>query len=353
VAAVHAAARSRPSCGDRRIEARRARRLRKLIWLVALVLVVSVLAYRSCRPYHAPVGSAAVSESLIIEPDDGRQPVLDYINGAQQTLDVAIYELTDKRIATALEDAAGRGVQVRVMAEPRPDNKPVNASTMAELARKGVQTRDSSPSFKLTHEKAMVADGTSTLIMSMNLVSQTFNDTRDVAVLDTTPADVTEVESVFESDWDRVPDSASDSALVWSPDNSRSRLLSLMTSATATLDIYAEELTDQDVIAALRSAASSGVQVRLLMTDTGSHDPARPGRALLAAAGAQVRVQSKPFVHAKVIIADGTNAFAGSENFTGQSLNDNRELGILSHDPATIARLQATFEQDWGRATRP
>lgn len=287
----------------------------------------------------------------IVEPDDGRQPVLDFIAAAQKSLDVEIYEITDRRILTALEAAAGRGVQVRVMAEPRPGDKPVNASAVADLARKGVITRDSSSAFRLTHEKAIVADGTSALVMTMNLVAETFSGTRDFAMLDSDPADVAEIESVFESDWDRSPASVTDLALVWSPENSRTRLLTLLNSATSTLDVYAEELTDRDVLSALTLATAAGVNVRLLMTDTGTHDPARAGRATLAGAGAQVRLQPKPFVHAKVVIADGAVAFVGSENFTASSLGVNRELGLVTFDAVAIGRLSGTFEQDWSRAT--
>ncbi|HTE84907.1 MAG TPA: phospholipase D-like domain-containing protein [Dehalococcoidia bacterium] len=329
-------------------------------WRLAVALfcaLVAALLSSPARPGQHPARASSIAPSvLVVEPDDGRQPVLDYIASAQQSLDVEIYELTDRRILTALEDAAGRGVRVRVMAEPRPDNKPVNASALADLARKGVLTRDSSPSFRLTHEKAMVADGVSALVMTMNLVAQTFDNTRDFALLDTDTADVAEIESVFESDWNHLPAGVDDPALVWSPDNSRGRLLSLLNSATSRLDIYAEELTDRDVLAALSSAAAAGVRVRLLMTDTGSHDPARAGRALIQASGAQVRLQPKPFVHAKVVIADGSIAFTGSENFTAASLDSNRELGLLTTDDASVARLTATFEQDWSRpvpAPRP
>jgi cardiolipin synthase A/B len=306
--------------------------------LAAFGLALLLFAIGPAKRLAQAAASGAPSQ-IIVEPDDGRQPVLDYIASAGQSLDVEIYELTDGRVLIALEDAAARGIRVRVLAQPRIDGKAVNAPSLAELGRKGVLTRDSSPSFRLTHEKAIVGDGSSALIMTMNLVAQTFDDTRDVAVLDTDTADVAEIETVFQADWDRVPAATGEPVLVWSPDNSRARLLSLLNSATVSLDVYAEELTDREMIAALGSAVAGGVRVRLLMTDTGSHDPARPGRALLAAEGAQVRLLQKPFVHAKVVVADGRLAFAGSENFTAASLDDNRELGV--------SRLTQTCSRGW------
>lgn len=302
----------------------------------------------------APAAHLAVAQSTgqpIVEPDDGRQPLLDAIGSAQTSIDLAIYELTDSRVVTALESAAGRGVTVRVLAEPMPGGHAVNARTIAALSKNGVQTRNSSPSFKLTHEKAMVVDNTSALIMSLNLVAETFADTRDAAVVDTNAADVAEIEAVFQADWNQQPVTVSDPALVWSPNNARPRMLALINSATTSLDIYAEELTDHDVEAALGAAAARGVQVRLLMTDTGSHDPARSGRAHLASEGGGVRLQEKPFVHAKVILVDGGRVFVGSENFTSESLDDNRELGLLTSDPGVVGRLSSVFDNDWQRAT--
>jgi len=41
-------------------------------------------------------------------------------------------------------------------------------------------------------------------------------------------------------------------------------------------------------------------------------------------------------------------AFVGSENLSPTSLDHNRELGVLIGDPIAIARLEATFVQDWG-----
>jgi cardiolipin synthase len=316
----------------------------------ALWGLLALLLLSGCAAPAPPRVAAQTAAQPVIEPDDGRQPLLDAIGGAQSSIDVAIYELTDSRIAAALEAAAARGVTVRVLAEPKPGGRAANARTLSELASKGVQTESSAPGFYYTHEKAMVFDGATAWIMSMNLVAETFDNTRDVALLDTNPTDVAEVESVFQADWNREPATVSDSALVWSPENARARLLALLSSASSSIDIYAEELTDHEVESALTDAVGRGVQVRLLMTDSGTRDPARPARSQLIAAGGQVRLLEKPYIHAKVVIVDGGRAFAGSENFTATSLDQNRELGLLTSDPDAVSRLSASFNQDWQQA---
>src|SRR5208282_591589 len=53
------------------------------------------------------------------------------------------------------------------------------------------------------------------------------------------------------------------------------------------------------------------------------------------------------YIHGKVIEADyGTGhakIFIGSENFSGTSLNDNRELGLIISDPAVLSAVARTF----------
>ena len=57
------------------------------------------------------------------------------------------------------------------------------------------------------------------------------------------------------------------------------------------------------------------------------------------------------YIHAKTVIADfGTStakAFAGSENFSSNSLNDNRELGLITSDSGVVSGLEAAFNADF------
>ena len=53
-------------------------------------------------------------------------------------------------------------------------------------------------------------------------------------------------------------------------------------------------------------------------------------------------------MHAKIIVVDGVKAFVGSENISTQSLDQNRELGIIVSDTTILNKLQSTFQTDWG-----
>ena len=93
---------------------------------------------------------------VYVEPDAGEHPITDAINAAQKSIWLEIYILTDRNVIRALEEAANRGVDVRVMLEPHPfggGGSP--ARTMDQLGAAGAQVQESSPSFALTHEKGI------------------------------------------------------------------------------------------------------------------------------------------------------------------------------------------------------
>src|SRR3954452_8248408 len=57
---------------------------------------------------------------VFVEPEDGRNPVLEELNAANSSIDVMIYLLSDRDVMSALGRAESRGVQVRVILEHDP-----------------------------------------------------------------------------------------------------------------------------------------------------------------------------------------------------------------------------------------
>ena len=58
-------------------------------------------------------------------------------------------------------------------------------------------------------------------------------------------------------------------------------------------------------------------------------------------------------MHAKLIIVDQRLAFVGSQNFTRESLNYNREVGILIKNANVVKTLTMTFMADWAGTQAP
>lgn len=301
--------------------------------------------------------------SLITEPDDGIAPVLGMIDGAKTSLDLVMYELDDARVESALASDEAHGVAVRVILGAGYDGATstgpaaLNAKAYDFLSVHGVPVHWSPAYFSLTHEKSLVADGDRALIMTFNLVSKYYPTGRDFGVMDSDIHDVAAMEDTFNGDWrGSVPlggnNGEAGNDLVWSP-GSKLALIDLIDGAERSLYIYNEEMADGDVTKALIDAARRGVAVYVVMTGASEW---RWQFAELATAGVHVRTYADTddaplYIHAKMIVADGgtsaARAFVGSENFSEASLNENRELGIVTGDRAFIAGLAKTFASDW------
>ncbi len=285
---------------------------------------------------------------LFVEPDDGRAPILDELNAAQRSIDLEIYLLSDEEILQALERAQARGVRVRVILEEHPfGGAGGEERVFARLEQAGIAVRWSNPAFRLSHIKTFVIDAEVAIIMNLNLTKTSFTGNREFGAITTRPAEVAQADAIFEADWQRSAEPP-DGPLVVSPTTSRRTLLGLIESATTSLDIYAEVVRDEEIVAALEQAASRDVVVRLIVSnDSEENDRGREERARLADQGVQVRLARGLYIHAKMVLVDGNRAYVGSQNFTTASLDLNRELGILLDDRITIARLARTFEADF------
>ncbi len=290
--------------------------------------------------------------SLVVEPDDSMAPLYSLMSSAEHRLDMTMYELADSRTVSVLEMDAARGVRVRVLLDKDYSGGSVNAAAYSELIAHGVEVRWSYSS-TIFHQKTITVDGTTSAIMTLNLTSEDYADTRDVAVITTQPSDVAVIETVFDRDWSGSsrPGPGPDAVdLVWSP-GATGPLVNLIDSARTSLLVENEEMDDQAIESALESAAGRGVNVEVVMTYSSDWVAAW---AQLVNRGVHVRTYSpnaSPYIHAKVVVADGTSAFVGSQNFSEASLQDNRELGLISTEPAVVDGVAGTVRMDYAGAT--
>ncbi len=281
------------------------------------------------------------SDALWVEPADGVGNLVKLIDHAQGRIFVEDYILTHRRIVRALERAEAQGVDVYVMLEPHPFGMGTQPQHIAdELRAAGISFRWSSPAFALTHAKLMVIDDRIAVISTANFSLSGFKSDRDFVVIDRNREDVQMVSQIFREDWDRLPVTDSDRHLVVSPVDSRLRMSSLIGKSRQSVDVFSEELNDRATERLLATTARRHIAVRVILPSAAA-DP-----LFLSRAGVQIRILTNPYIHAKAIIVDGRTAFVGSENLSEQSLDRNREVGVLFSGPA-VRSLLAVFQSDW------
>ncbi len=309
----------------------------------------------------APCTSACSSSggiqeaTLSVEPQAGDTPEVQAIQGAKQSIQMEMYLLTERNVINALEDAANRGVNVQVMLEEHPAGSGSTSpdQTIQALNAAGVHAQGTNPQFALTHAKLMVIDGKTAYISSGNFTKSALGGSssttdRDFLITDTNSTDVQQCAAIFQADWARTTPQITDPNLVVSPVNARSKLTALINGAKQSLHLEEEEMEDPQIIQALTAAAGRGVQVEVVLPNSSSDDQ---GAQQLTQGGVKVtRVDDTNgglYIHAKIIIADGNLAFVGSENISTQSLDQNREIGVLVANSQVIQQLEATFETDF------
>jgi phosphatidylserine/phosphatidylglycerophosphate/cardiolipin synthase-like enzyme len=295
-----------------------------------------------------------MSHALIVLPDDTAKPILEAINGAKKSLNIRMFLFTDETLLNAVVAAHDRGVKVRVMLNPaRRSGETENEESRKTLTDAGVEVRDSNPKFDLTHQKSMVVDDNIGFVESLNWELRDLTETRDYAVVTTHGAETREMIECFDADWEHADfEPASDSTLIWCPNNGRHRVAQFIDSAKESLWIQNERYQDTVIIERLVRAATRGVKVHVLARKPHSLKADKliegvGGLRILQDVGVKVHTMKHLKLHAKMMIADDERAIVGSINLAPGSFDSRRELAIETDHTHAVRRLAETAQRDW------
>lgn len=291
--------------------------------------------------------------------------LVEAIDGAQKTVDMAAFELDLESVTQALIRAHQRGVRVRVVS----DSDYVDEYGPVELQKAGVPVvfDERNP---FMHNKFTVIDGKQVWMGSWNYTNNcTFRNNNNAVVFEspelaanytaefeemfvdkkfgpTSPKNVksprvtlngVEVENYFASeDKDIIP-----------------RIVELVKGAKQSVYFMAFSFTDDDVAQAMIDRHRKGVTVQGVMearNATGSGSEFE----ILQKAGIDVLTDGNPYVmHHKVIIIDEAIVITGSFNFTGGAAKNNDENLVIIHSPDIAALYKAEFDRVYARAKQP
>jgi len=287
--------------------------------------------------------------TLYVEPEAGRQPLCDAIQQAHQEVDIAMYMFTDVPLKECLKEAAAKGVKVKLLLEAAPYKySQANKNTGFEnspIQLHWVPAQNSG--IRFYHEKLMLIDHQEAWVMTANFTRSSFKEhpmERNFILRDNNTNQVRELQNLFDQDWNNivVGNAADYQAIVVSPLNSREQLLSLIHSAQSEIYMYSEGLNDYQLIGALAKAARKGVNVKIIYSD-GIRVKAQQYLTRNQVELIQLQQMRN---HAKVIMVDHQTFYLGSVNFTSNSLDHNREVGVIVADPKLVGSLESQFAKD-------
>ncbi|OGT28814.1 MAG: hypothetical protein A2Z17_01410 [Gammaproteobacteria bacterium RBG_16_66_13] len=273
------------------------------------------------------------------------------IDGAERTIDMAMYELNLWSIRDALLDAKSRGVDVRLVMER--DN--IGALEVETLAAAGIPIVGDTDE-GLMHDKFIVIDGREVWTGSMNLtVTDAYFNHNNLLLLESEEvagAYTDEFEEMFvdgrfgplspPGDGLRTADGKLE--VYFSPDDGvAARLIDLLATAEFSLDVMAFAFTSDPIAQAILERAAAGVQVRAVFDEDQAANLGSDYEELLRA-GLDVRLDGSPGkMHHKVMIVDGAVVVTGSYNFSRSAEEFNDENLVLVYDEVLAAAYLEEF----------
>ena len=328
--------------------------LRTFLGRAGVALAAGATLFVTAVPANAATYTAfAFSQAGTTQPT-----IYDFINSATSSLDMTMYELEDTTAVNDLIALEKKGVTVRVVLDRA--HQSANSSAYTALTNAGVGVVWSPSSFVYTHQKTITVDATKSLVLTGNLTSQYYSTGRDYGVFTDDTRDVAAIEKVFAADYAGTSITPTDGDhLLWSPTDSRTRLLTVINAATKTLDVEELEFSDSTVVNAIVARAKAGVTVRVVLETPGDYSSEV---SAVKAAGGTVVGYSDPdgfYIHAKAMVADyglsTQEVEAGSMNISSNSLSNNRELGIILTGTgvaqSVATTIETTFKSDYAGGT--
>lgn len=340
------------------------------------------------------LGTAAIdgnSYTVLRNGDETYPAMLDAIAKARSRISFESYVAKDgvigEQFVTALADAAGRGVTVRVVLDSM--GASLSRKTQDRLEQAGVHTKWFNPlqfwtleeTNYRTHRKILVADGEVAFVGGMGVAdqwqghAQDKDHWRDTQFRVVGPV-VRMLEASFYENWlesggrsapalDPEPTprpTGARSVVLWSNPTagaSNIKLLYLIAIGAARREIVIQSpyvTLDESTLWSLTEARRRGVRVRIL--SEGAVTDAMPVKHAsrseyqdLLDLGVEIAEYQPTMMHAKVVVIDGIVSLIGSANFGNRSFELNDELVVAVQDQNLAATLLRDFEADMTQST--
>ncbi|RNC68009.1 MAG: cardiolipin synthase [Desulfuromonadales bacterium] len=297
--------------------------------------------------------------------------MLEAVAAARQSIHLSTYifdsDGAGRRFIAALSDAAGRGVDVRVMIDGLgekysfPRARTLMDGTRIRLAR-FLPLRQGLYMNLRNHRKLLIIDGEKAFTGGMNLGDRHLVErpvssvVKDMHFAVEGPV-VGELQRVFLEDWHFVTGELLDDeryfpplalagpamarAVGDGPDKEFRKLFLILMGALSCATRQVQIMTpyfipDRALVAALVTTALRGVEVTLILPEKNNlpyvHWASRAYLWELLQQGIRVFYQPPPFVHTKLFIVDGLWSLIGSANLDPRSLRLNFELNLEVYD---------------------
>lgn len=284
------------------------------------------------------IACITLAQELIFTPLDSSASIADIIDLAEFSVSVCTFSIDEPRIVLALENAARRGVRVRVISEIPLTNQYIPVKIDAESS--------------LFHTKSIIVDEKVLIIGSANFTTHSlFSSYNDILIIRDAILSAA-FQQFFDDLWvglERRFEIGTSRIHMWNFEIEE-KVLAEISKASKTLDIAMYALTHPKVWAAIKILSSRGIRVRVLLDEWFFKNS---NLSKLPFAGIQLKVIRGFTLHSKLFIIDERIVLTGSANATKSGYSSNAEMLILIQDRELCQRYRRYFEQIWMEGERP
>ncbi len=269
------------------------------------------------------------------------------IDTAKTRIWIEIYTWTDAaKLIEPIIRAYKRSVDVRVVLEWNVFWTPkINNSIAKKLKDAGITVvYADNHRYAFTHAKFWIIDDTYS-ISTGNWTASFFTKNREYIYHGKDAITIQFLEKIFLADSMHMgyKDISSIPAhIVISPIDTRSKIESLLLSTQKSLRIYIQTLSDDNILSIINQLKLENKDITLCTADNESNSA-----RMLEFPDLSWKSIRKPYLHAKVIIVDGTIVYLWSHNLTSNAIENNREIWIiLKNTPSIISQIENDFILD-------
>lgn len=320
------------------------------------------------------------SLKLFVEPDAANTPIITQINDAKKSIKITMYQFTfaERKIINALIKKAHENIKIKIILQktvwPEHCNLILNkfyscksniyARRLKNLFEKNnIQVHWGSNKFPYTHQKSIIIDNNKAIIMTMNLSGKAFTTNREYAIIDYNKRDIADIKKLFNADWRNKNIKIENQNLIISPINARRKINNFFALTKTDLLIQTEILGDTKIINKLIAIKNNGANIKIIVAPPQNYHDKNILKHLTHQ-GIEIKINPSLYMHAKMFVINGalintplpqTYVYIGSINLINDSIDKNRELGIIfknsdKNKNKIIKKLITIFNNDWNKA---
>ncbi len=259
------------------------------------------------------------------------------INNSKESINLALYELTNRYIAQALIDAYNRGVEVKVFTDDQ--TRETEYEYFDELEDAGVAVEDDEDRYSIMHNKFLVIDSNITWSGSANYTVYAFYRNYENLVR----VESKKVASIYKRKFDYLynhlnismpPSKVKNVEIYFSPDDDfEEKIIALIDNAKKSIYFLAFAFTNDKIAEALVRAKQRGIEIKGVFDEGQNRYQRGSDYEYLLNNNIDVKLDgSKYKLHSKVFIFDKNTTITGSYNFTVKANDENDENSLVIYD---------------------